>query len=588
MKYRLLRHHEAWLLAMTLLFILFTLQGCFLFGIHTQVHNPRHARKYPEFSESLKLLGKQDTKYRNCFDVTFYNLSVQVYPEEKYLKGSVEILAVSTSAMDTLQIDLFENMKVNSIGIRTMMSFRETATKFNPTPFFRKHGAIFIPYKQNSNQIFSIRIEYEGSPVVAQKPPWKGGFVWEKDKEGNPWIGVACETEGASLWWPCKDVTNDEPDSARINITVPKELVGVANGHLIGKSDNVDIKHATYQWHVSYPINLYDISIYAGKFRLLEDSHTMPSGKTLSINHYVLPVNYEKAKKHLAQAKDQLAFFEKTFGEYPWYKDGYKLIESPYEGMEHQTAIAYGAGYKTGYQGFDYIVLHESAHEWWGNSITASDLSDVWLQEGFATYSEALFVEETQGANAYLRYLLTYRLFIRNRRPVVGPRDARFFDYKDSDVYMKGAWILHTLRTLIKDDNMFFGILKNYYEAYSRSTIASADFIKTVNEKTGEDYQWFFNQYLYKRHAPVLEYYTDGTDLFYRWAHTDSAFRMPAEIALDGLVMINLKPGPYVQKLPVSGNTYKEITFNNYTELFGVRKNKKLRREYLRQGNSNF
>lgn len=577
-----------WLLLLTSNILLLTLSGCSLFGIHTQVHNPRHSGKYPKVSGSLKLLGKLDTKYRNCYDVTFYDLSVQVDHTKKYIKGSVEMLAVTTSNTDTLQIDLFDNMKVNSIGIRTMMSFTETATRFNPVEFTRKHGAIFIPYKQGSNQIFSIRIEYEGSPEVAAKPPWRGGFVWKKDKEGNPWIGVACESEGASLWWPCKDVTNDEPDSVSINLTVPKDLVGVANGHLRGKIDNVDLKLTTYQWHVSYPINLYDVSIYVGKFKLLEDSHLMPSGQTLSINHYVLPVNYEKAKTHLAQAKGQLSFFEKTFGYYPWYKDGYKLIESPYEGMEHQTAIAYGAGYKSSYHGFDYIILHETAHEWWGNSITASDLSDVWLQEGFATYSEALFVEKTRGTSAYLRYLLTYRLFIKNRRPVVGPRDARFFDYKDSDVYMKGAWILHTLRTQIKDDQIFFDILSSFHETYKMKTVTSAEFIKTVNEKTGEDYKWFFDQYLYKRHAPFLEYYTDGTDLFYRWAHVDNTFKMPAEIALDGLVLINLKPRSYVQKLPVSGDTYKQITFNNYTELFGVRKNKKLKREYLRQGSSTF
>jgi len=474
--------------------------------------------------------------------------------------------AKAISGFDTIQVDLYQNLLLNKISFE--------GKELN---YFRKYGAVFItmPHSMKKGENFSISMEYEGKPLVARKPPWKGGFVWKKDKENNPWIGVACETEGASLWWPCKDVTNDEPDSAAINVTVEKDLMAVANGHLTGKEENGNF--TTYKWHVSYPINLYDVSIYVGKFTLLADSLKMPSGKNLSINHYVLPVNYEKAKIHLAQAKDQIAFFENTFGNYPWYTDGYKLVESPYEGMEHQTAIAYGNGYKTSYNGFDYIILHESAHEWWGNSITASDLSDVWLQEGFATYAEALYVESTRGKNDYLRYLLTYRMFIKNKRPLIGPVGTRYFDYKDSDVYMKGAWTLHTLRTLINDDKTFFDILKTFHETHTKKTVTSQDFIQTVNTKTSSDYSWFFNQYLYKREAPFLEYYWDGKDFFYRWQYVDSTFVMPAEIALDGLVRMNLKPTTALQSIPLDGNTYKEIAFNNYTALFGLKKNKKLK-----------
>jgi len=560
-----------------LLFLL--LSSCSLLGIHVKVTNPKHAGKYPKFSESLKLLGSLN-KYRNCFDATFYELNISVDEKKKYLKGKVLMNAIALSDFDTLQIDLYENMKVNNIGFATLNSIQESETKFINASYVRKHGAIFIALKQKAGEIFKLKIEYEGKPVEAKRPPWKGGFVWKKDKEKNPWIGVACESEGASLWWPCKDVTNDEPDSTSINITVSKGLMAVSNGKFVGIS-NPDQQNVTYKWFVSYPINLYNVTLYVGKFSLLSDTYTMPSGKILPVNHYVLPMNYEKAKTHLAQAKGQIAFFEKTFGEYPWHHDGYKLIESPYEGMEHQSAIAYGNNYKNSYNGFDYIILHESAHEWWGNSVSAADLSDVWLHEGFATYSEALYVESIQGKNAYLRYLLTYRLFIKNKRPVVGPVGVRFFDYKDSDVYMKGAWILHTLRTLINDDILFFDILKSFHERYKMKTVTSKDFIDMVNEKTGSDYSWFFHQYLNKREAPFLEYYWDGTNFYYRWKYVGADFKMPAEISLDGLVKINLKPTDKIQKIAISSQSYKEISFNNYTALFGVEENKKLKRESL-------
>ncbi len=583
-KKRLLRYPGAGFLAITLAFILLTLPGCSLFGIHIQVKNPKHTGKYPKFSTAIKLLGASN-KYRTCFDATHYTLNVFVDPKNKYLKGKVEMSATALSDFDTLQIDLFENMKINKIGFISNSSPKEEGSEL---VYKRKYGAVYVvmPKKISTGEKFKLIIDYEGKPVVAPRPPWRGGFVWKKEKEGNPWIGVACESEGASLWWPCKDVTNDEPDSAAINITVPSELTGVSNGTLIGKETNGAF--STYKWRVSYPINLYNITLYVGKFSLIEDTYTSNvSGKVLPMNHYVLPVNYEKAKKHFQQAKEQIAFFEKIFGEYPWYKDGYKLIESPYEGMEHQSAIAYGNGYKTEYLGFDYIILHESAHEWWGNSISAADLADVWLHEGFATYAEALFVESTQGKNAYLRYLLTYRLFIKNKRPVVGPTGTRFFDYKDGDVYMKGAWILHTLRTQLNDDKLFFDILKSFRTEKNSQTVNSQDFINTVNDKTGEDYTWFFNQYLYKREAPFLEYCWDGIDFYYRWKFVDSTFKLPAEISLDGLVLLNLKPAKHIQKMPVSGTSYKDISFNNYTKLFGLRKNKKLKKEFLRQNPAN-
>lgn len=554
------------------------LSSCFLLGISMKVKNPGNAGKYPRFSEQTVLLGNLNTKYRTCFDAAFYRIDLTVDEKEKYLRGKVEMIATATRDFDTLQIDLYENMKVNSINASAMKSRHEN-TAAPSANYKRKHGAIFIALKQKAGELFKVVIDYEGKPVEAKKPPWRGGFVWKQDKEKNPWIGVACESEGASIWWPCKDVTNDEPDSVALNITCAKNLTAVANGQFRGKEEKEN--HATYKWMATYPVNLYDVSIYIGKFSLLSDSYKMPSGKTLAINHYVLSYNYEIAKLHFEQAKKQLAFFEKTFGEYPWYRDGYKLVESPYEGMEHQTAIAYGARYKNSADGFDYIILHESAHEWWGNALTASDLADVWLQEGFATYAEALYVENIKGKNAYLNYLFIYRIFIKNKWPVVGPENRRYFYYKNSDCYQKGAWALHTLRTQINNDTLFFDIIKSFFEKYKYKTTSTADFIQMVNEKTNSDYGWFFKQYLYKREAPILEYYWDGSKFYYRWDGVDADFKMPVDIMLDNIVKISVTPKKSeqsVQVISVSNQTYKKITFDNYTRLFGVKENKKLRK----------
>lgn len=555
------------------------ISSCSLLGVHLKVENPKRDGKYPKFSETTKILGTLNSKYRTCFDATYYDLDVLIDEKNKFLKGTVIMNATAVTDFDTLQLDLYPNMKVKSIGFFSHSSSQENQNIFIIPNYTRKYGAIFIQIKQKTGDRFKIKIEYEGSPQVAKKPPWDGGFVWKKDKQNNPWIGVACESEGASLWWPCKDVTNDEPDSVSISITASKNLVSVSNGQLKAKIEKEEL--ATYKWFVSYPINLYNVTIYIGNFKLISDSLKNPfTGKILPINHYVLAPNYDIAKKHFTQAKEQVAFFEKTFGEYPWRKDGYKLVESPYEGMEHQSAIAYGNGYKNGYQPFDYIILHESAHEWWGNAITAADLADVWLQEGFATYSEALYVENTQGKNAYLRYMYYYRIFIENKYPIIGPENKRYFDYRNSDCYQKGAWVLHTLRSTINDDYLFFDIIKTFYEKYKLKTTCTKDFISVVNEKTNTDYNWFFNQYLYSRKAPMLEYFWDGKDFFFKWSDVLPDFKMPAEIILDNTVKVNLKPSAKIQKVAISKEAYKEISFNDAYLLYGLKENKKLKKKF--------
>jgi aminopeptidase N len=549
--------------------ICFVITSCSIIGIHFKIHNPKRAGKYRhDDNKATWLLGTM-TKYRSCFDVKYNRIQLNINPEKKFITGTVTTTAVATADIDTFQIDLYRNMKVKKIYLGS-----------DEPKYYRKEGAIFIipSQKISAGTTFTVQTQYEGSPVTARKPPWDGGFVWKKDKNDQPWIGVACESEGASLWWPCKDHNSDEADSTFISLTVPKGLVGVANGHLI---DSVNLKDSTtFNWMVHYPINNYNVSVYVGKFKLLHETYTSPlTGKDIPFNHYVLGYNYDIAKKHLQQAKNIVAFFEKQFGEYPWPKDGYKLVESPYEGMEHQTAIAYGAGYKNSYNDdFDYIILHETAHEWWGNSITVADLADVWLQEGMATYAEALYVEAKYGKDEAIQYLGTYRISIINRRPLVGPVGRRWFWHKDGDVYVKGAWMMHTLRTVIGNDKLFFDILKSFREKYHGVTISSHDFIAYVNERTGNDYTWFFNQYLHNRFTPILEYYMEGNKFYYRWTHVNEDFRMPVNIQANGDdENIRIVPSAKTQVLEYR-TAFRSLYLPEERMLFGVKENAKLRK----------
>jgi aminopeptidase N len=528
------------------------LTGCGIAGIHINLQNPKKAGKYPRFTEADYLRGTL-TPLRSSYDVNHYGINITVDPEKKYLKGYVDFVATATADLDSLQVDLYNNMKINSIERDgKQLGFR------------RKEHAVFIgmPAKVRAGEKIVFRVSYEGKPIIAAKPPWAGGFVWKKDDNKKHWIGVACEGDGASMWWPCKDHLSDEPDSTAINITVPAGLMCVANGRL---RDSIPSgAQTTYKWFVSKPINNYNVTIYVGDFRKLHDTYTSKlTGKTLDLDHYVLPYNYEKAQKHFRQLKPQLDFYEKYFGEYPWYEDGFKLVESPYAGMEHQSAIAYGNGYKNNHLGFDYIVLHEAAHEWWGNSVTNIDFADIWIHEGFATYCEALYVEHSKGYDQYISYLFQQRIFIRNQRPVVGPTGVNYFNYKDSDPYMKGSWILHTLRTVIGNDPVFLDILKSFAIAYREKQVNSQDFINLVNSKTGKDYSWFFKQYLNNRKVPVLEYALDGKGkIYYRWAEVADDFSMPVKLKM-GPNSFTITPTSKVQSsdLPYSDAANTELTF---------------------------
>lgn len=545
------------------------ISSCGMLGIHFNVHNPKKAGVYPKETKQITLLGR-NSKYRSCFDVYHNELNVEVVPSKKFISGNVTIKAKAMNDFDTLQIDLYKNMEIKNIK-----------SKNQSLTYTREEGAVFVkmPGKIISNELFEITITYEGNPISAKRPPWDGGFVWKKDKEENPWIGVTCETEGSSSWWPSKDMMCDEADSTDVIITVPGNLMAVSNGVLID-SVNQNGKN-TFHWHISYPINNYNVSLYIGNLKLLHDNYiSATTGDTIQLNHYVLPYNYEKAKPHFQQLKKYLTFYEKMFGAYPWQRDGFKLVESPYAGMEHQSAIAYGNGYKNDYPGtFDYIILHETAHEWWGNSVTAADLADGWIHEGFASYCEALYVECISGHAAYLDYMYWQRISILNKRPVVRKRDIRYFDYHDGDIYSKGSWILHSLRTLIADDPLFFEILKTFRVENNQKQVFSETFIALVNKKTGKDFNWFFKQYLFKREAPIFEFSWTNTTLYYRWQNVENDFVMLIEIEVQGK-KIQLTPTLKIQKIELP-NIHPQFSDNSDKLYYGAIRNKKLEKEFV-------
>lgn len=562
---------------LALFFLIIFMVSCSLSKKSTRSKNSGTAFKYPEFTEKDSLKGGNN-RWRKCFDVTYYDLKVDVDIEKKYLHGSVDIYFTALSAADTIQIDLFSNMKIDTFFCENFK-----------LSYYRKYDAVFFifdkPLTTGSRNILTIR--YEGKPVIAPNPPWDGGFVWKKDKKGCPWIGVACEQKGASLWWPCKDHLSDKPDSMIMSYTIPSDLFCVSNGRLINTTEDQEHARKTFTWKVHYPINTYNATLYIGKFK----HFTIPYPKkdtSLDLDFYVLPLHVAKAEEHFKQAVTVLQTYEDLYGEYPFWKDGYKLVESPFEGMEHQTAIAYGNGFSNKYLFFDldYIIVHESSHEWWGNSLTATDYSDIWLHEGFATYSEALYVEKNNDQKSYYFYMIFVQMNISNKQPVILPKGVNYWDYKDVDVYSKGAVILHSLRTIIGNDTVFYDILKTFYKQHQYSNATTEDFIRLVNEKTHKNMQWFFDTYLYRASKPVLEIADNYNKkkphepykLAYRWVDTDSNFMMPIYISSNGKTE-KITPTTKTQYRTIwYGDKVSYYTFDNY---FETRDSKELKKELL-------
>lgn len=462
---------------------------------------------------------------RDCYDAQFYDLELAIQPQRKRIIGYCEMTMAANRSFERMQIDLNRRLKVVEVKLDDV-----------PLDFVRKKDLIYLktPLISTGSQ-HRIKVAYEGHPPRTKQAPWHGGLVWEKDPNGTPWVSVVCEDRGSSLWWPNKAHPSDEPDSMRIRLIVPKGLQAISNGKYAGFEEVASGRYAAWEWQIANPINPDNVTFYVGDFDSF--SVSIPSGDQgfQQADCYVLSGKKGIAKIHFQQVSRMFNLLQKRFGPYPFAADGFKIVQTPYVGMEHQSAIAYGgdftnSGHYFTMDAFDYILLHETAHQWWGNSLTACDLAETWLHEGFATYSEALYLEEYLGKHHYQAYLDYLGTGIENRFPIIGPKGVNFHSPWNSDIYGKGAWVLHSLRSAIGQDSIFFGILKKWAIGNQRQIICTEDFIQLANEVTNKNWQPFFHQYLYKANLPQLEYHEEGTTLFCRWVNVPEEFEMPVRL----------------------------------------------------------
>ena len=499
------------------------------------------------------------TPARTGYDVTFYHLNLRVDIDRKTIAGSNRVRFRVVRPFDRLQLDLYANLAIEKIVF-----------KGQPLSYTREFNAVFVqfPATQKVGSTQEIEVFYGGSPTVAARAPWDGGFVWSRDAGGKPWVGVACQGAGASLWWPCKDHQSDEPDSVRISVAVPAGVINVSNGRLRGKQTLPD-GYVRYDWYVSNPINTYAVTLNIADYATFSDAYAGQDGN-LSLDYYVLRENLAKAKKQFEQVKPMLACYEQYFGPYPFYRDGYKLVETPYLGMEHQSAVAYGNGYLPGYEGsatsepgltFDYIIIHESAHEWWGNSVTSADIADMWIHESFTTYAEALYVECRQGYPAALTYMNAQRPGIGNQQPIIGPYGVN--KEGSGDMYNKGMLMLNTLRGVVNNDKLWFETIRGLAGEFKRQVTDAEGIIAAFNRRLGKDYTYFFDQYLRHAHLPtLLLYYVkkgDQTFATFRWDADAPGFRMPVQITTAKGKYEWIEPGPEFKTLPLKGLRFEDL-----------------------------
>lgn len=488
------------------------------------------AAQPPVFTKDDTLRGSI-TPQRAWWDLTFYNLKVKVNPAEKSIAGSNEIRYKVLKSDRVLQIDLQPPLALERAEQDGQLL---DVVRQGKNAYF-----IYLKKEQPAGSQQSLTVWYSGKPREAQNAPWDGGFSWDKDDKGKPFVATSCQGLGASVWWPCKDHMYDEPDSQAIAVTVPKDLMDVSNGRLRRTTDNADGTR-TFEWFVSNPINNYGINANIADYTHFADTFQGEKG-VLTLDYYVLPKNLEKAKKQFQQVKPMLRAFEYWFGPYPFYDDGYKLVEVPYLGMEHQSSVTYGNQYLNGYLGmdlsgtgwgkkWDFIIIHESGHEWFANNITYRDIADMWVHESFTNYSEGLYTEYMFGKEAGAEYVRGCRKNIENRRPIVGVYGVN--NEGSGDMYYKGGNMLHTIRQIVDDDAKWRSILRGLNRDFYHQTVDGAQIEAYVSEKSGKQLQKVFDQYLRSTAIPVLEYRTKKGKVEYRWTNCVEGFDMPVKVAL--------------------------------------------------------
>ena len=498
----------------------------------------------PVFTHADTIRGS-NTPQRAWWDAAYYDLHVKVNPDDSSIAGynAITYRILKAPPNREMQIDLQMPLVVDSI----VQDGAELSARRDGNAFF-----VTLVAPQTVGAHKTISVYYHGKPTVAVRPPWDGGFVWATDSLGRRWIVTANEGTGASVWWPNKDIYSDEPDSQRIAITVPDSMIDVSNGRLRGTSVTArfldvrtmdgtrppDQSWKTYEWFVRNPINNYDVAVNAGYYAHFSDTYQGEKGN-LTLDFYPLDYHVDTARVQFQQVKPMLQCFESWFGPYPWYEDGYKLVETPHLGMEHQSAVAYGNHYKNGYLGrdrsatghglqWDFIIVHESAHEWFGNSITMKDAADMWIHESFATYAEGLYTECQQGKKAGAEYTIGQRKLVRNDVPIVGIYGVNHEG--SGDMYDKGANMLHTIRQLVDDDTRWRGILRGLNKTFWHQTVTGKQVEDYISRQSGMDLSKVFDEYLRTTKIPKLEYKLQGQKLSYRWSSVVPGFAMPVKV----------------------------------------------------------
>lgn len=470
------------------------------------------------------------TPERAWWDLTFYHLNVRPDPQDSTLIGSTKVIYKVLKPSQIIQIDLQEPLKIS----KAVQDGENLTFKRDGNAFF-----IDLKKKQQAGKSETIEIFYSGKPKLAKRPPWDGGVQWIPDGKGNTIISTSCQGLGASVWWPCKDHMYDEPDSMLISITVPKNMMDISNGKLRSTVDNAD-NTRTFNWFVNNPINNYGVNMNIANYVSWQENYKGEKGD-LSLSYFVLPQNLEKAKEQFKQAPQMLKAFEHWFGPYPFYEDGYKLVEVPYLGMEHQSSVTYGNGYKMGYLGrdlsntgwglkWDFIIIHESGHEWFANNITYKDAADMWIHESFTNYSENLYTEYYFGKDAGAEYVIGTRDLIANDVPIIGPYGVNKEGSKD--MYYKGGNMLHTIRQIVNDDEKWRQILRGLNKTFYHQTVDASQIENYMSEHSGRDISKIFDQYLRDTRIPVLEYSFGGKAIQYRWTNVVGDFDMPVKIKL--------------------------------------------------------
>lgn len=510
------------------------------------------------------------TPLRTCYDINYYHLDVKFDVDRKFINGNTLFKFTATQDFSKLQFDLFANLNIEKV-----------LYKGKELKYTREFNAVFLNFPQTitkgSKEEFTVY--YSGYPTVAKHAPWDGGIVFTTDSLKNPWVATACEDIGASVWWPNKDQLADEADSVLISISVPSGLQDVSNGRL-RKVTDLGNGYTRFDWFVADPINNYNVEANIGKYVHFNDTYAGENG-LLTLDYWVLPYNLDKAKKQFgANVKPMLKSFEYWFGPYPFYKDGYKLIETPHLGMEHQSGIAYGNKYQNGYLGrdlsgtgiglsWDFIVVHESGHEWFGNNITCKDLADMWIHEGFTNYSESLFIEQTTGSKQRgQEYVHGTRRAIANDSPIIGPYNVN--KEGSEDMYYKGGNLLNMIRVIINDDTKWRAILRGLNKTFYHQTVTTAQVVDYINTQSGLKLTPIFDQYLRYKNIPTLEFRFEKGIALCRWVADVNDFDMPVYIRTKGGQYRFITPSTTFKTINIPGLTKDNLEVDTFNYYIGV------------------